>query len=143
MLPGFDMFAYSLAGFGAGGLIHCGAPVFAFLAQSFFGTANVFSHGVIIPVRPGVEGWGNFNADIFERLDDDLAAPTICAHAIAEFMAVGGYDPYLRRRRGEYARRVAAMFQAVRRYFPEESRLTRPSGGYLLWVQLPESFDAL
>jgi len=73
----------------------------------------------------------------------NLAAPTLCAQAIAEFMISGGYDPYLRRVRREYANRVGAMSQAVRRYFPDESRLTRPLGGYLLWVQLPEVVDSL
>lgn len=72
-----------------------------------------------------------------------LAAPTLPEYAIAEFMAGGSYNPYLRRIRREYARRVAAMSQAVRRHFPEETRLTRPGGGFLLWVQLPESVDSL
>ena len=72
-----------------------------------------------------------------------LAAPTLPEYAIAEFMASGSYNPYLRRIRREYARRVAAMSQAVRRYFPDQTRLTRPSGGFLLWVQLPGSVDSL
>ncbi len=72
-----------------------------------------------------------------------LAAPTLPAYAIAEFMAGGGYDPYMRRLRREYARRVASASQAVRRYFPEECRLSRPGGGFILWVQLPAGVDAL
>jgi DNA-binding transcriptional MocR family regulator len=99
-------------------------------------------------LAPGYRiGWvvpGRFKETVeWLKYTTNLAAPTICAHAIAEFMAGGGYDPYLRRMRAEYARRVAAMSQAVRRYFPEACRLTRPSGGYLLWVQLPETVDAL
>jgi len=35
------------------------------------------------------------------------------------------------------------MSDAVMRYFPEGTRLTRPSGGFILWIQLPEHIDAL
>lgn len=77
------------------------------------------------------------------KYTSSLAAPTICAYAIAEFMASGSYNPYLRRLRQAYARRVAMMSEAVRRYFPEETRLTRPSGGFVLWVQLPDAVDSL
>ena len=58
-----------------------------------------------------------------------IGSPTSSEYANAEFMAGGSYNPYLRRIRRVYARRVAAMSEAVRRYFPEETRLTRPDGG--------------
>jgi DNA-binding transcriptional MocR family regulator len=77
------------------------------------------------------------------KYTSSLAAPTLSEHAIAEFMSSGAYDPYLRRVRKIYERNVAAMSQAVRRFFPEETRLTRPSGGFVLWVELPESVDSL
>jgi DNA-binding transcriptional MocR family regulator len=35
------------------------------------------------------------------------------------------------------------MSQAVMRYFPEGTRVTRPSGGHVLWVQLPDYVDSL
>jgi DNA-binding transcriptional MocR family regulator len=35
------------------------------------------------------------------------------------------------------------MSQAVMRYFPPGTRVTRPAGGFVLWVQMPESVDAL
>ncbi len=92
-------------------------------------------------------GWvvpGRFLSAIrWLKYTSSLAAPTLPEYAIAEFMASGSYDPYLRRIRRAYARRVAAMSQAVRRFFPPETRLTRPTGGFLLWVQLPDSVDSL
>ena len=62
---------------------------------------------------------------------------------MAEFLDSGGYDHHLRRIRRVYARRVASMMQAVRRFFPTDTRVTRPGGGFVLWVQLPESIDSL
>ncbi len=72
-----------------------------------------------------------------------LASPTLSEYAIAEFVASGSYDPYIRRIRRTYERYVGALSDAVRRFFPPECRLTRPGGGFLLWVQLPERIDSL
>lgn len=71
------------------------------------------------------------------------ATATLPQRAIAEFLASGGYDHHLRRLRREYASNVARLYDAVTRTFPPGSRVTRPSGGYVLWVQLPESVDSL
>lgn len=92
-------------------------------------------------------GWvvpGRFRSTVeWLKYTSSLAAPTLSEYAIAEFMASGAYDPYLRRTRRIYERYVAATSQAVRRFFPEETKLTRPTGGFVLWVQLPESVDSL
>lgn len=71
------------------------------------------------------------------------AAPSLPQYAVAEFLSGGGYDQHLRRVRREYARNVELMSQAVLRYFPAGTRLSRPAGGFVLWVQLPENVDAL
>lgn len=69
------------------------------------------------------------------------ASPTQLA--IAEFLTNGGYDHYLRTIRRIYSRNVAAMRDAVARYFPQGTRVTRPSGGFTLWVEMPEYVDAI
>ena len=35
------------------------------------------------------------------------------------------------------------MRQAAAKYLPEGTRISRPAGGYVLWVQLPGKIDAL
>jgi len=77
------------------------------------------------------------------KYTSSLAAPTLSEYAIADYIGGGSYDPYLRRIRRIYERHVAAMSQAVRRFFPEETKLTRPGGGFVLWVELPEAIDSL
>jgi DNA-binding transcriptional MocR family regulator len=99
-------------------------------------------------LSPGYRvGWvvpGRFKEKVeWLKYTTSLASPTLSEYAIAEFMAGGSYDPHLRRIRRIYARRVASMSQAVRRFFPEETKLTRPTGGFVLWVQLPETVDSL
>lgn len=71
------------------------------------------------------------------------ATATLPQMAIAEFLESGGYDHHLRRIRREYASNEALLSQAVTRYFPSGTRVTRPSGGFVLWVQLPEQVDSL
>ncbi len=92
-------------------------------------------------------GWvvpGQFKAAIEQlKFTTNIATATLPQLAIAQFLASGGYDHHLRRIRHIYASQVNLMSQAVMRYFPEETRVTRPSGGHVLWVQLPESVDSL
>jgi DNA-binding transcriptional MocR family regulator len=35
------------------------------------------------------------------------------------------------------------MLGAIARYFPAQTRVSQPSGGYFLWVELPEQIDSL
>ena len=69
------------------------------------------------------------------------AAPT--QMAIAEFLANGGYDHHLRTIRRVYASKVAQMSDAIGRYFPEGTRISRPRGGFSLWVEMPQGVDAV
>jgi len=63
--------------------------------------------------------------------------------AIAEFLANGGYDHHLRSIRRVYAQKVVQMADAIGRYFPAGTRVTRPQGGFVLWVEMPEQVDSL
>ena len=63
--------------------------------------------------------------------------------ALAAFLDSGGCDRYIRRARLMYREQMSQMIDAVERYFPETTRLTRPEGGHVLWVQLPDGVDAM
>lgn len=62
---------------------------------------------------------------------------------IAEFLKNGGYDHYLRGIRKAFAQQVHITTQAIGKYFPEGTKVTRPTGGIVLWVELPVAVDAL
>ncbi len=99
-------------------------------------------------VAPGYRvGWvapGRFQKQV-ERLKvlSNIATTTPTQLAMAEFLANGGYDHHLRKIRRVYRRQTDLMAQAVVRYFPEGSRVSRPSGGYVLWVEFPMGVDSL
>lgn len=65
----------------------------------------------------------------------------ITQHVLAEYLESGAYDRHLRTLRRAYERQVEAMRLAVSRYFPANTRIAQPQGGYVLWVELPETFD--
>jgi len=72
-----------------------------------------------------------------------VATATLPQMAIAEFLESGGYDHHLRRLRREYASNAARLYDAITRIFPTGTRVARPSGGFVLWVQLPGNVDSL
>lgn len=63
--------------------------------------------------------------------------------AIAEFLASGGYDAHLRRLRRIYGRQLGLIAQAVSEHFPAGTRISRPEGGFVLWVEMPKPVDSV
>jgi len=72
----------------------------------------------------------------------NLATATPNQFAIAEFLANGGYDRHLRTVRRIHAGKVAAVRDAIGRHFPPGTQVSRPAGGCILWVEMPETVDA-
>jgi DNA-binding transcriptional MocR family regulator len=77
------------------------------------------------------------------KLFTNIATATLPQKAIAEFLATGGYDHHLRRVRRSYHENLMRIAAAVAEHFPPGTKLTRPQGGMVLWVELPEGSDAL
>ena len=92
-------------------------------------------------------GWvvgGRFRQTIeWLKYTSSVASATLPQMAVAQFLEGGGYEHHLRRIRREYARNVAQVSQAVLRSFPAGTRVSRPSGGFILWVQMPDRVDSL
>ncbi|WP_342322350.1 PLP-dependent aminotransferase family protein [Kosakonia sp. BYX6] len=61
--------------------------------------------------------------------------------AVAAFIRDGHYHRHVRRMRQIYQNRLETYTCWVRQYFPCDICVTRPQGGYLLWVELPETVD--
>ena len=63
--------------------------------------------------------------------------------ASADYLATGRYERHLQRLRARCAEQVARLSQCVQDHFPEGTRLTRPQGGFVLWVELPGAPDTM
>lgn len=99
-------------------------------------------------IAPGYRvGWivaGRRRAEVERmKLALTVGGPGIPQLTLAEFLATGGYDVYLRRARKAYAQNVGRMSEAVARFFPEGTKVTRPAGGFVLWVEMPPKVDSV
>jgi len=72
-----------------------------------------------------------------------LATGSLPQLAIAEFVANGGYDHHLRALRRHFAEQIWRMSEEVVKKFPVPVKMTRPNGGFVLWIELPEKVSAL
>jgi len=62
---------------------------------------------------------------------------------LAAYLESGQYDRHLRKLRQAIATQMRTMQVALSRYFPPDTRATRPAGGAVLWVELPKKIDAV
>jgi DNA-binding transcriptional MocR family regulator len=99
-------------------------------------------------LAPGYRiGWvapGRYMAEVQKlKLVFSVATATPTQLAVADFLASGGFERHLRRLRRVYRDQLALVAEAIARHFPPGTKATRPAGGHLLWVELPEGADAL
>ncbi|MGB1238618.1 MAG: PLP-dependent aminotransferase family protein [Pseudomonadales bacterium] len=73
----------------------------------------------------------------------NLSSNTLGQAALADYLATGGYDRHLRQVTSRYAEQVQRFTRAVLQYFPVDTRVTQPVGGYVLWVELAQQVDTL
>lgn len=77
------------------------------------------------------------------KLSTTLSTALPSQLALADYLNEAGYDRHLRQLRSALHAQRDAMIDAVREFFPAGTRVTRPQGGYFLWVELPRGTDTL
>lgn len=92
---------------------------------------------------PGVRvGWISGPKEFVHRLAalkrvGELTSPLVLQAALNLFLARGEYDRHLARTRTRLKGRLALAHRVIRERFPAGTRSERPSGGWVLWVELP------
>lgn len=90
-------------------------------------------------------GWAvapQFHADIARaKFFSSVACPTLQQLVLGRYYASGGYDRYLRRVRTMLSSNSQAFIDAVARYFPSGTRIARPAGGIVIWIEMPPNVD--
>jgi DNA-binding transcriptional MocR family regulator len=99
-------------------------------------------------LAPGYRvGWaipGRFARKVARlKLTSSLSVSVPVQQGLCEYLARGGYDRHLRQLREAFSQQQVALADAVSRHFPPGTRISRPAGGYFLWVELPAGVDAL
>ncbi len=112
----------------AGLVMHCGS----------------FSKNLAPGYRVGWVAAGRYAEQIHRLKLMTTISPSIPAQAaLADYLQQGGYDRHLRKLRETLEHQQQLMLNAIAKYFPHNTRVTRPNGGYFLWVELPEQVDSL
>jgi DNA-binding transcriptional MocR family regulator len=62
---------------------------------------------------------------------------------VAELLESGGYERSLRQLRRRFESQVDTARGVIAESFPRGTRVTRPSGAYILWVELPKQVDSV
>ncbi|MGH8631332.1 MAG: PLP-dependent aminotransferase family protein [Burkholderiales bacterium] len=99
-------------------------------------------------VAPGFRlGWvapGRWHAQVqMLKFINSVGSPEALQMTVAEFLASGGYERQLRSLRKAFREQVARVSAAVSEHFPAGTRITRPAGGFIIWVELPDAVDSV
>ncbi len=61
---------------------------------------------------------------------------------LTEFITSGDFDRHLNRLRPVLQQNAERMIACIERHFPAETGISRPCGGSVLWLELPEGVDS-
>lgn len=119
-------------------------PAKAFDSKGLVMHCSSFSKSLAPGFRVGWAMPGRYaNAVARHKLTTTLSASVPAQEAIAGYLAKGKFDRHLRQLRHVLSVQQSAVIEAVARYFPAETKATRPGGGYFSWIELPPHVDAL
>ncbi len=116
----------------------------AFDRQGWIIVCAGFSKTLAPDYRIGWMEGGRFGASI-QRLKfaSSASESMLLSETLGVFLESGGYEHHLKALRRLYRAQVRTVRSHVARHFPVGTRATQPEGGFLLWVEIPESVDSL
>jgi len=92
-------------------------------------------------------GWmvaGRYSdAVIYQKFLDNISTAIHPQLVMAELLQRGVFKRSVRHAANVYRVRVRAMQQWIREYFPAQTQISQPEGGFVLWLQLPNGVNAL
>lgn len=91
-------------------------------------------------------GWaipGKFKEKVIRlKRMHSVSTNTLTQATVANFLANGRYELHLRHLRKALHTQSLRYLQAISEYFPEDTRVTRPQGGFTLWIELNPKINA-
>ncbi len=94
-------------------------------------------------LAPGYRvGWiapGKFKDKIIrQKLVQTVCNSSLYSDVIADFLEHGRYDHHLRTFRNKLYANYLQINRAVESYFPDNTKIAQPKGGFMLWLELDE-----
>jgi DNA-binding transcriptional MocR family regulator len=71
-----------------------------------------------------------------------VSGTTITQVAIAHFLGIGRYEYHLKNLRKSLHTQSMRYIQGIMQHFPPDAKVTRPKGGFVLWVELNKDINA-
>jgi DNA-binding transcriptional MocR family regulator len=119
-------------------------PLKSFDQHNLIMYCSSFSKSLAPGYRIGWVAGGQFSEKIYRLQLMTSISPSVPAQAaIADYLQHGGFDRHLRKLRETLEMQQQKMLYAIEKYFPPNTRVTQPKGGYFLWVELPTHIDSL
>lgn len=92
-------------------------------------------------LAPGYRvGWvapGKFKEKIIrQKLVQTVSSPSLFSDVIADFLEHGRYDHHLRMFRKKLYANYLQIQKSVTQYFPDNTKISEPKGGFMLWLEL-------
>ena len=123
---------------------HPPKPVKSFDREGLVMHCSSFSKSLAPGYRIGWVAGGRYAEQITRLKLMTTLSPSVPAQAaLADYLQHGGYDRHLRKLRHALEMQQSAMLASAARHFPASTRVTRPAGGYFLWIEFPERLDSL
>jgi DNA-binding transcriptional MocR family regulator len=99
-------------------------------------------------LAPGYRvGWvepGRFKDQLLKKkLYHAISSTGITEEAIAIFLENGRYETHLRKLRNTVYLNYLQYIRAINDYFPENTKASRPGGGFVLWLELDKRIDTV
>lgn len=119
-------------------------PAKAFDREGLVLHCSSFSKCLAPGYRVGWAAAGRFSPAVQRlKMMSSLATSVPSQLAVAAYLEQGGYERHLRQLRQALSVSMAKTRHLIERSFPAGTRVSKPDGGYFLWVQLPEHIDTL
>ena len=98
-------------------------------------------------LAPGFRiGWtipGRFKEKVISlKRMHTVSTNTLTQAAVADFLSNGRFELHLRHLRKALHTQSLRYLQAISEYFPEDIRVTRPQGGFTLWIEMNDKLNA-
>lgn len=72
----------------------------------------------------------------------NISSPTLTQAAVAHYLQHGRYEFHLKNLRKALHTQSLRYVQGIIKYFPDDSKVSRPHGGFILWLELNKKIDA-
>jgi DNA-binding transcriptional MocR family regulator len=102
-----------------------------------------FSKSLAPGYRIGFAIPGKFKEKVIRlKRMNNVSTNTLAQVTIAHFLQNGRYELHLRHLRKALHTQCLHYAQAVSEFFPEDTRVTRPQGGFVLWIEMNKKADS-